>query len=199
MQESGQIGSLSVTEVMRGLYDQLAQKFAVEPQKFSQPVYTIIADDSDHHRRRRGNMMYEDYLALEVGGLLWVVTLGRKAGSYPADPYDSDLTVFPTQGSVDENARFLNRYGDWWRYSLVMSHADGNIGTFLNPYGTVMGHHLSLGSMPAFVAAEAQQDEKLISLSTLQPVVTRETSYKPEVVLFLVECVVKSLEDCVGK
>jgi hypothetical protein len=58
---------------------------------FPNKALTEIARDSDWHRTKVGYMGYETAGLFEFGGSIWIVGRGEACGSYPADPYDSDI------------------------------------------------------------------------------------------------------------
>lgn len=188
---------LTIEQVMCQIYEGLAKRFDTEPNQFPEGVYTIIADDSDHHRTRRGNMLYESCVFLRISDRTWVTTLGDACGSYPADPYHRDLTVFecPEDEQSDKVKLvmdFINDNCDWWRYSILMSYSNGNLGVISNSTHKKIAE-LIRGKMEEFVVSPMEVNEKLISASTLSPIVTKQPSYKPEIVPFLADCIVEFL------
>lgn len=102
---------------------------------------SVIADDSDHHRRRRGLMVYPSVALCAFGGdSVWALALGHKGGSYPGSEYAYDLMAFryyvgkeerfPLRFDDKEFEEFVGLMGDkndWFHSSLLTVMADGRL------------------------------------------------------------------------
>jgi len=194
------VQGLKVREVMQAVYQELGKRFNVELLAFSEPAYTIIAGDNDHHRGKRGNMRYENALLLPINGTTWAIALGVKSGSYPGDEYDSDLVAFEILeeqkgvSQVRQVMMFIHQSCDWFRYSILVCFKDGNFDLMKrSKYGRQMIGLLA-DKDKEFLVCEAERDETKIMASTLQPRVSQAARYKPEVVPFLADCIVRVLE-----
>ncbi len=184
---------LFVRDLLKNAYEKLSQQNENLEIKFSDPVLTEIADDSDWHRAKKGYMVYECARAFQFNGKGWVVARGEKCGNYPAEPYDSDVMALEFSlngritnsvkeelaGKISESLYFIN--------SLVHGMADGNLA--VGDRGRFGRQMLALlkPRIQEFIAQEPEYDRSLILASTLLHPTTKKMLYKPEFADFLAE------------
>lgn len=82
---------LFVRELLKNTYDRLAERNPHQEIVLAEPALAEIANDSDWHRTRIGYMKYEKANFLQLDNKNWAIGRGESYGSYPAEPYDSDI------------------------------------------------------------------------------------------------------------
>jgi len=184
---------LYVRELLKKAYERLSQQHKNREIIFSNSVLTEIADDSDYHRTKTGYMGYESARAFQFNGKIWVVARGEKCGSYPAEPYDSEILAleFPlkeriTKTTKEELAGRINE-SSYFRNSLVYGMADGNL--VVSKRGRFGKQMLDLlkPRIKEFIAQKPEYDRSLILASTLRHLTKKCMLYKPKFVDFLAE------------
>lgn len=188
-----QLRGINVRDLLRGAYEKLSQRHKNREITFPIKVLTEIADDSDPHRIRTGYMSYENARAFQFNGKLWVVARGEACGSYPAEPYDSEVMAleFPLQGRITKAAQsklaIKIEESSYFRNSLVCGMADGHLAVNgQGRFGKQM-HDLLRPHLQDFVAQEPEYDRSIVLISTLQYPTIRRMLYKPEFSDFLAE------------
>lgn len=150
-----------------------------------------IADDSDYHRTRKGYMQYESATVLKVGEKGWAVAFGTACGSYPADPYDCDISAVPFshQGTLDDRAiakicEALQRSG-YFRSSLIYGMADGKLVIADNGFGKTVFNRLKTKT-PKFITQPLVTDPRFFTLD-MRPLVTAPLRYQEAFTQVLVD------------
>jgi hypothetical protein len=133
-------------------------------------------------------MRYTHVAVVRAAGQAFLLARWIKSGSYPADPYDSDLTVYPLgKGRVMSGSRKFMEEAEgklesstYFSNSLVMTTASGDIA--LNEGSRFFAAVKSLLPKIAeeLIANDSEVDNEYLSLSTLQPIVTRSAKYHPD-------------------
>lgn len=193
---------LTVRELLKKTYENLAEKNSHKEIIFSEPALAEIADDSDWHRTKIGYMKYESANLFQFNGKKWVLSRGEKCGSYPAKPYDSDITALEPseENPTTSYVRSKLESSCYFRNSLIFALADGNltIGTsssfFENPFEKRMKEMLE-PRLPEFVVQTPEYDTDMLLASTLQHPVTKEMLYRPDFVDFLTETIETILKE----
>jgi len=192
---------LTVRDLLRKTCRRLGRRHGWRNLRFPDEVWTEIADDSDYHRTKRGYMRYRSAKIIRLGAKRWAVARGEKGGSYPADPYDSDIIAIEIDPEAAVNAALVEkvaeaiREGSYFRRSLVVGLADGNVALYQ--------HSLWSGKMlpelraaaDGWLSQDARRDGRYLSLSTLQPIVTSAAKYRPEAARALTDIIVKVLKN----
>ncbi|MBU3913502.1 MAG: hypothetical protein KKB21_04490 [Nanoarchaeota archaeon] len=193
MEVTEQQKGLHVRDLLKNAYDKLNQQHKNREIIFPNRALTEIADDSDWHRSRTGHMGYESARAFQFNGKVWVVARGEKCGSYPAEPYDSDVMAleFPLKGRItkatkEELARKIGE-SSYFRNSLIYGMADGNLAVSKRGrFGKQMLELLG-PKVQEFIAQKPEYDRSVILASTLRYPTTKNMLYKPEFADFLAE------------
>ncbi len=195
---------LFASEVLEKTLEALAKKYPNEQIVFPDKVSTVVAEDSDPHRTRRGYMGYRKVKIFQFNGRHWVLGLGEAWGSYPARPYGGDIIaieVLPDESvSAEKIAEKIQIEGFGFNSSLIIARTDGTLTVERNTifpaerdsFFYKMQEHLKK-IIPEFTAQEIKTSAKCISASDLQPVVTQPQCYKPELVEELAEIIPKIL------
>lgn len=195
---------LNVRELLKDTYSRLTERH--DPQEIVLPnrALTEIANDSDYHRTRVGYMGYETAGLFEFDGSVWTIARGEACGSYPADPYDSDILALEfelkrpikggrtrkkTEKQIQEELGESIRRSEYFRNSLIYGKEDGNLIVSRNGrFGQRMLEILR-PEIQRFIAKEPEYDSQLLSLSTLKPICTSSVKYKPEFADFLADSI----------
>ncbi|MEK6855163.1 MAG: hypothetical protein AABX73_02990 [Nanoarchaeota archaeon] len=184
---------IHVRDLLKGAYEKLNQKHKNREITFPNKVLTEIADDSDYHRFRTGYMGYGSARAFQFNGKFWVVARGEKCGSYPAEPYDSDVLAleFPLKGRItkatkDELARKIGE-SSYFRNSLIYGMEDGNLA--VSERGNFGRQMLELlkPKIKEYITQEPEYNREVILTSTLQYPIRKPMLYKQEFSDFLAE------------
>ena len=193
MKGTEQQKGLHVRDLLREAYEKLSQQHENKEITFPNRVLTEIANDTDWHRSRTGYMGYKSARTFQFNGKIWVVARGEKCGSYPAEPYDSDIMAleFPlkrriTKATQEELVRKVGE-SSYFRNSLIYGMADGNLA--VSERGRFGKQMLDLlrPKIQEFIAQEPEYDRSIILASTLQYPTTKNMLYKPEFADFLAE------------
>lgn len=184
---------LSVRELLKNTYERLAKRHPHQELVLEGKPTAEIANDSDWHRTRIGYMRYETAKLFQFNDKTWAIARGEKAGSYPADPYDSDILAleFSTEGKSEEQIKEeleekISRSG-YFINSLVFGLADGRISANKNSPFTEKLFQL-LSDISKFIAQKLEHDEELFYLD-LRPAVSKEMRYTPEFVAYLTDSI----------
>lgn len=186
---------LFASEVLEKTLKELAEKYPNKQVIFPEVVYTVIADDSDWHRTKRGYMGYKEVKVFGFGRKFWALGLGIACGSYPAKPYKSDIIaieIVPDESvSAEKIAERIQPEGVGFNSSLIIARTDGMLtvertSIFPIEQGSVfykMQERLNR-IIPEFTARKIKTSGKCISASQY---------YKPKLVEELVGVVPKIL------
>ena len=188
---------LNVGELLKNTYSKLYERH--HPQEIVLPnrVLTEIANDSDWHRTSIGYMGYELAGLFELNGSVWAIARGEACGSYPAEPYNSDLLALEielknpikTEKQIQEELGESIRRSEYFRNSLIYGMADGNLAVSKKGiFGERMIEILK-PEMQRFIAQKPEYDSQYLSVSTLIPICKSTAKYKPEFVDFLADSV----------
>ncbi|MFH1452237.1 MAG: hypothetical protein ABIF88_03635 [archaeon] len=189
------VESLTVRELLRDTHLKLLIKNSGGAVDFRDKVLTEIADDSDHHRTRKGYMEYPGTGIFDYGGKTWAIAHGENGGGYPADRYNSDLLALElatkerTAVEIREELAEAIRQSTYFENSLLFGFSDGNLamsrtGRFSGRLKDRIFPHID-----GFIAQRAEYNHEIILASTLQHPVTQTIRYKPEFVDFLVDAI----------
>ena len=184
---------LDVRDLLKKAYEELSQRNKNRQIDFPSQVTTLIADDSDWHRSRAGYLGYTSAREFQFDGKFWIIARGEKCGSYPADPYDSDILAleFSLEGRETKavERELVKKIGEsqYFSNSLVYGMADGNLA--INERGRFGKQMIELlrPRINKFIAQEPEYDQEVLSLSTLRPICKKSVKYKPEFASFLAE------------
>ncbi len=197
----GQDKTLNVHALLRSVCRRLGRRYSRNTLFFPDGVCTEIADDSDYHRTRRGYMRYRSAKVLRLNGRTWILARGERSGAYPADPYDSDIVAIeidrqtPVDAALVKNAAEAIRQGNYFLNTVVCGLADGNLALYeRSRFGSRMLPRLRPAA-DGLIAQAPKRDDRYLSLSTLQPVVTSSARYKPEAVRTLADMIVAVLNE----
>jgi hypothetical protein len=188
---------LTVNQVLKDTYNEFAKKYSYFLLTFPKQALAVIADDSDWHRTRTGYMSYREIHLVEIENKGWVLGRGEKYGSYPADPYDSDIMLFdfPVTKNVNEKVKdevFVKvEASNFFSNSVLVGSKEGAL---LIAKGNDVTSKLNESLKPEiskYVLQEPEILEGLISASTLGPVYKGGFLYDESIIDFLV----RSLED----
>ncbi len=199
-------GVLTVRQLLKATYDNLAERQPNEEVALPEQTLAEIANDSDYHRTRIGYMRYESAKLFQFGDKTWAITIGKKYGSYPAEPYDSDLSALElsienkTQEQIIEGLGKKIDRSIYFRNSLIHGMADGNLaaGTshhwLNNPFqGRIL--ELLKPKIKDYIAQKPEYDTTMLLASTLQHPTNKVMLYKPEFVDFLVDTIETVLKE----
>jgi len=163
-------------------------------------AFSIIADDSDDHRIRRGYTGYHTSFLATIQDRPWLIAMGLARGGYPADPYNCDLIALPIDdkpGNSKELAELVTRSlekNGFYTRSLICANDIGHL--FCTPESAL--------GLKVFAAIKDKVHEFITAApevrpglyhGDLRPVYSSDTHYKPEVVDFLTEKILGVLND----
>jgi hypothetical protein len=140
---------LTAGEALLKAWEEIKAKYSVKAvglaedeshPEHSGAALSVIAQDNDHHRRRRGLMVYPSVEFCTFGDRQWILGLGCKGGSYPGYIYSNDLLAVQAysedwerfnapeevlRSDVISLARQLGDRNDWFHSSLLTTTKDG--------------------------------------------------------------------------
>ncbi|MBI5066178.1 hypothetical protein HZA97_08135 [Candidatus Woesearchaeota archaeon] len=188
---------LSVGELIERTYQTLSNKHNHEELSFqNNEVRTEIADDSDWHRTRTGYMRYKRAGIFNLKGNTRVIAKGEACGSYPADPYDSDILAFEFLRETEKDSLQVREdiidkiaMSSYFKNSLLCGMSDGSLTS------TKKMFELLKPELNNFIAETPKYDPEFLSLSTLSPICTSSVKYKPEFAEFLANSIEAILND----
>jgi len=194
--------NLSVRELLKKTYENLADRNPHKEIYLTEPAFAEIANDSDWHRTSKGYMKYESANLFRFNGKSWVVSRGEKYGSYPAEPYDSDILALEPSEENPTSLYIRSKLesSSYFRNSIVFGLADGNLGVgtnspfFENRFEKRVTEILK-SKISDFVAQMPEYDKSAILASTLQYPITKKMLYKPDFADFLTETIEKILKE----
>ena len=192
--------SLSVRELLQQVCENIGKELRGKQITLPNKATSEIANDSDWHRSRAGYMGYESVVLIQIGEKNWALGFGEACGSYPADPYSSDivaLLISPDGKSDEELAQEIYKAIEttcYFRDSIICGMADGRL--FLNknaPFGEKMMGILQSG-IKNYIAQSIETDPTVFHMD-LRPVVKSSMKYKPEFVDFLKDSITGLLNE----
>lgn len=177
-----------LTETFSDLQNKLGGKIVSLPSKAT----AEIANDSDWHRTRIGYTGYELAVLVESGSKQWAIAFGTKCGSYPADPYNCDITAIPVavdgkpEDQIAKEVHDALESNSYFRNSLIYAMADGQLA--VSKEGRLGQKVLELlqPKVQEFIAQDLEIDSRYFT-TDLRPVVKSAVRYKREFVTFLSE------------
>ena len=184
MSENG----LSARELLVAVCEKLVAKHKPTRIDFPERILAVIADDSDYHRTRTGYTGYQSADIYTFGGKRYAIARGEACGSYPADPFDSDIiaaeiTVKENDKDACEEVKSKLKRNKEYRDSLVFAYANGNLATTPNTLSIDLGKLIRPQSRE-FVAHDLETNPRLFYMD-MRPVVTKAIRYKHEFADFL--------------
>lgn len=205
-QEGEQPRVLTARQLLRGAMRRLGRRHRSRNVWLQPQARSLIADDSDHHRIRRGYMAYRSAKIIRVGPRVdqnyWLLARGETDGAYPAAAYDSDLQAWPIEPPFEcgkrlaEMADTLIERACFFQRSLIVALSDGNL---FCPTDSRAGARLGIlleGKAGQWMAQRAEYNNELILAATLQPVVIQSYGYRPEAANELANLIARALETC---
>ncbi len=157
-------------------------------------VFTLIADDSDYHRIRRGFMRYKSFSIVALNSQQFAIGLGTAWGDYPADPYKNDIMILripQIEGSMAEICEWLKKNvpsNRGFRGSVILSMADEELG-FPTAWRWLSER------LADFTRVKKATDKRFIAATTLKPVVTRRAEYNRKVVSAIARLILARLNE----
>lgn len=122
---------MKAEDVLKKAFGQALTKLDTKPLDLEKPVSTLIADDSDWHRTRRGWMTYAHLHEASVGSRTYVLGLGEAEGDYPADPYRSDILILTyeerPEDLVERACRDVRGEAALFERSFLIAMSDGKL------------------------------------------------------------------------
>ncbi len=180
---------LGVRDLFKNVYSKLHEKYDSKKIEFSDGVKVTVASEPDNIGTKFGYFKYKDAFLFNVNGKDWALSRGELYSGYPAERYDSDITVleFPVNEikATPENLRKEIENSSYFINSLFIGLEDGSLGLNMKKFGKELSNKFN-NKFENFVVQEIEKNEDLISLSTLDYPVTQKMLYKPEFVEFLV-------------
>ena len=171
-------------------------------------VNLIIADDSDDHRNRTGEMSYDSADIISFGNQdLWIIAKGIKTGSYPGSEYAADIFAMKAAEDLEllgdeelistvknymlgENLSpheyFKRKLNEPFSRSIIVAMADGRIAFPQSNLGSKLTD-LIREPLKEQIYKPVEHDERFISPNTLQSMVKSGAKYKPQAVGIVVE------------
>lgn len=122
------VRKMKAKEVLVRAFQEVLPNLDAERIELVKPIRTLIADDSDHHRIRRGWMRYDELYRTRVASRTIFLGLGEPEGSYPAAPYHSDvlLAVYDEDPeTLDVVREDITRKGYFFRLSFLIATNSG--------------------------------------------------------------------------
>ena len=122
---------LSVRELLEQTFTNLVTQLGGRELKLPRPARPIIADDSDGHRKRTGQMEYTSVFLANCRNKSWVLGRGLAVGWYPKDPFDSDIIALSIEAAglpeaqLAEVLRPAIEKGMFFQNSLIYGASDG--------------------------------------------------------------------------
>lgn len=192
--------SLSVRELLQQVCEKIGKELRGKQITLPDKATSEIANDSDYHRSRTGYMGYESVVLIQIGEKNWALGFGAACGSYPADPYSSDivaLSISPDGKSDEELAQEIYKAIETTSYfhdSIICGMADGRLSLNENaPFGKKMMGILQSG-IKDYIAQSLETDPTIFHMD-LRPVVKSSVKYKPEFVDFLKDSITGLLKE----
>jgi len=194
--------TLKSGEVLEFAFRIICERRKATEYQLSHPIFSLIADDSDYHRTKRGYMKYAKACLLELDGKKWVFARGEKSGAYPADPFDSDVVALPlATADLDDAAsivadmeKSLSRC-EGFNNTLIIAMADGSMECYCGSrFGGRVADNLPV-PFKDLVAEPTKTDTQFINPGTLGAFVIRSQRYTLEAPDHLADAIEKTLRE----
>ena len=190
---------LSVRELLVNTFEEVRRITGSPEVELPKPVYSEIANDSDHHRMREGFMEYKTVCFFaNFKGKHWLFARGESYGDYPARPFDSDLIAIPIGTAVSlavtlecivtEIAR-----GAYFHNTLVCGLTNGQLTA--RSSSRFLGEPIrsSLARFVEFVSQRLEVDRDIFLASTLNRLTIKAARYRKELVPILAQAILHTL------
>jgi hypothetical protein len=193
---------LSVRDVIKTVYQRLQRQLKTFSLRLPQPVYSVIADDSDYpgDTSRRGYMVYKWVAIAQIGFQTWLLARGERSGRYPDRPFDSDIIAVPLDDLKGTRraqrikiAQEVIRHCWCFDYSLIIGKESGAI--------TIREDHPLSSKFKKipwqdYIAQEVKTVPGVITVVgfSIQKVVGQQRRYKPGIVKILTDMCVGYLK-----
>ncbi len=193
-------------EVLEKAYELLLKKYQHKTINFPNTASAEIADDSDWHRSKTGYMGYKSAAALKINDKSWVLGLGEKCGSYPAEPFDKDILALEyvidgkKETQISDELEEKIRCSPYFRNTVILSMADGQLQLGNSDYpcfcrfGSKMKELLK-NKFKDYVAQKPEYDTEVILASTMDFPCRKLMEFKPEFVEVLADTIEKVLSN----
>jgi hypothetical protein len=180
-------------DVLKAVYEALKAKHS--PQVLTLTIFNEVADDSDWHRTRTGNMLYEEECIFCIEDKTWLIAFSDKPTGYPANGYSCDLIAIPLeiQGMSEaevakEVKEKIEGPAQYFRYSLVTGLSDGNFAlSEASRYFSKMSKKV-VAAVKTHRVSKTEYERNLYHLD-LRRVASSTARYKPEIVDELVTAI----------
>lgn len=187
---------LSIEEVFEQTFEVLINELTGEVFEFPEPIFVEVADDSDWHRTRKGEMVYHRAVVASIGNNnQWILAVSTETQGYPADCYSAEFVAIPclTQEISNQVVAQKLRDSKYFLNTLVVGRSGGEIAfSKIGTYSKAIKE--LLGKAEPYIAQDQEIDETALDPSNgLRPVVVRGYRYKPELVTSLVAALRKVL------
>lgn len=172
--------AINGSEVLSRFYELLRQANVEVKFPDDEKVKTLIADDSDGHRTRRGYSVHESFMIINEK---WLASLGNKSRSYTTDLYDKDLFLLSIQqdeissfsGGIVSYARYNIENAEYFRHSVLLSVSDGRL--YVAPWLDLNFRDRIAKSIMQHRLKAAEYREDVIMLSSLSYLNTKKAQY----------------------
>lgn len=194
---------ISTNELITSVYERLLKEFQNDELNFlDKPPYSVVADDSDHHRRKFGLMYYDRISILTIEDKKWIVALGNRTEGYPADDIAFDFKIFqyePDSGTDKTTEDYVrSKIKDF--HFFAKSTLIGIAGR-----GMVANDHYSLAKniqeklkpqFKEFVAQMPKLNNNFVNLEGFGPPALEQViRYKPEFAEVMTDTIVEILKE----
>lgn len=185
--------NLSAHDVLDACYAMLADRVCGRHVTLDRRAFITITDDSDHHRTRKGSMVYGVVHVCEIAKRSLIIAFGTSCNSFLSRPYDCDIMAVPLPPGVaarsGERQRIRvemeNANAALFQKSLVFAHADGRLTAVpSSPMGT--GFMSDLHSMV--------REYAVIDRSVDRSAEAKRATYRPQLIPPLTELMVCALQ-----
>jgi hypothetical protein len=187
---------ISVTELFESVYNSLIKKNKSKKIDLTKKIYVEVAEDSDWHRHRTGEMIYENASLCEFNNKQYLIALGLETVGYPADNFTCDLTAIEIlEEGISETGlvRILER-SSYFRKSVMHGLRNGNISLVKNNYGKKL-FNLIKEKKDDMIAQKPEYNEEYIDLSNFGPVCIKTIKYKKETIKLMTSSIENILKE----
>ncbi len=182
---------LPVRELLENTYEKLGERNSHSEIILPRKVESEIANDSDWHRIRTGEMGYDKARFFTFNNKSWLIGNGKSCGQYPARPYDSDILALELavhESPSEVYKQFQKNIGSYFKNSLIHGMGDGRLATVENRFAEKMMGLLK-PKIEDFIAEMSKYNNEILSVDDLQPINISPMKYKPEFADFLAEAI----------
>ncbi len=183
-------------EIIEKVFHKIKREYGEKLMIFEPPALSLIADDSDYHRTRRGYMKYESIAFCKIEGSWFVLGQGEAWGSYPADPYSVDILAVPiSSGEIKKQEMkkvIERRINAFFKFSIIASKRSGAM--FIGKYWEKK-IKISKERFSSFIqeASERANDLFTIEEYDMVPILVSPSKYKKELALYLFQKIEEAL------